>query len=140
MRGLVRQYKSALFIRNLAEQITHGLPPKDYRAEVEAVQKWVRNNIRYVRDIRDIETLHTPDALLNVRAGDCDDQSVLVAVLLESIGHRTGFLALGFVPDEFAHVYAITRIGQNWLSVETTEPVSIGWRPNGIVDTLVIFN
>lgn len=140
MRGLVREYKTALFIRNLATEITARVASKDYRGEVEAIQQWVKNNIRYVRDIRDVETLHTPDVLLNVRAGDCDDQSVLVAALLESIGHSTGFLALGFVPGEFDHVYAITRIGQKWYSVETTENVPVGWRPDGIADTLVIFN
>jgi transglutaminase-like putative cysteine protease len=140
MRGLVRKYKTDLGMRNLAVSITNGVAGKDYRGEVEAVQTWVKNNVRYVRDIRDVETLHTPDITVQIRAGDCDDQSVLVATLLETIGHATGFVAVGFLPDEFAHVYAITRMGQNWLSVETTEPVPVGWRPENVVSRLVIFN
>lgn len=140
MRGLVQQYKAALPIRNLAVQITNHLASKDWRGEVQAVQDWVKSNIRYVHDIRDVETLHTPDITVQIRAGDCDDQSVLVASLLESIGHPTGFVAIGFIPGEFAHVYAITRLGTSWHSVETTEPVSIGWRPAGVVDRLVLFN
>lgn len=141
MSGLVKKYKSALFIRQLAVEITGHLRSKDYWGEVDAVQRWVRNNIRYVRDIRDVETLHTPDVILSNRAGDCDDQSVLVAALLESIGHPTGFMAFGFMPDDYVHVYAITRINRSWFSVETTENVPVGWRPENIFpDPLVIFN
>ena len=144
MKSLVRKYKAFLPIRQLAVQITNHLPNKDWRQEAAAIQSWVRNNIRYVRDITDVETLHTPEAILQIRAGDCDDHATLTASLLESIGHPTGFFALGFAPNEYDHVYAITRIGKwyaaPWLSVETTEPVGIGWRPTGVVSTMVVFN
>lgn len=140
MRGLVRKYKTALPIRNLAVHATQSVAPKDWRGEIQAVQDWVKNNIRYVKDVTDVETLHTPETLLQIRAGDCDDQATLTASLLESIGHPTGFVAIGFAPNEFDHVYAITRLGESWLSVETTEPVAIGWRPEGVVSRMVVFN
>lgn len=140
MRGIVRKYKTSLPIRTLAVQITNDLAGKDYYGEVAAIQSWVKNNIRYVRDIKDVETLHTPDIVLQQRSGDCDDQSILVAALLESIGHDTGFIAIGFNPWEYSHVYAITRMGKNWLSVETTEPVAIGWQPPNVVSRLIVFN
>ncbi|MHB8071871.1 MAG: transglutaminase-like domain-containing protein [Candidatus Cryosericum sp.] len=140
MSKIVRQYKTSLTVRNLATSITQQLPGKDYRGEIEAVQRWVKNNIRYVRDVSDVETLQTPEALLQSRSGDCDDQAMMVATLLESIGHPTGFVAVGFSPNEYDHVYAITRLGTAWLSVETTENVPIGWRPDNVVSHLVKFN
>lgn len=140
MGSMVMKYKTMLPVRNLAVQITSGLAGKDWRGEVQAVQDWVKSNIRYVRDIRDVETLHTPDVILQIRAGDCDDQSTLVATLLEAIGYTTGFVAVGFAPNEYDHVYAITRVGKGWLSVETTEPVAIGWRPDGVVSRMVHYN
>ena len=140
MKSLVRKYKAFLPLRTLAVQIVQNVQGKDWRGEIVAVQNWVQNNIRYVKDITDVETLHSPDIMLNVRAGDCDDQATLVAALLEAIGHPTGFVAMGFSPGEYDHVYAITRLGNSWLSVETTEPVGIGWRPPGVVSTMVVFN
>ena len=140
MKGLVRKYKAFLPLRNLAVQMTQHLASKDWRGQVGAVQSWVQRNIRYIKDITDIETLSTPEVMLQIRAGDCDDQATLTATLLESIGHPTGFVAIGFTPGEYDHVYAITRLGEAWLSVETTEPVGIGWRPAGVVSTMVVFN
>jgi transglutaminase-like putative cysteine protease len=140
MKSLVRKYKAFLPLRNLAVSIVQNVGGKDWRGQAGAIQNWVQRNIRYVKDITDIETLSTPEALLQIRAGDCDDQATLTATLLESIGHPTGFVAIGFAPDEFDHVYAITRLGEAWLSVETTEPVGIGWRPDGVVSTMVVFN
>ena len=83
MGSMVMKYKTMLPVRNLAVQITSGVAGKDWRGEVQAIQDWVKSNIRYVRDIRDVETLHTPDVILQIRAGDCDDQSALVAILLK---------------------------------------------------------
>lgn len=140
MKSLVRKYKAFLPIRSLSVQLTQNVRAKDWRGEVAAIQSWVQNNIRYVKDITDIETLHTPEAMLAIRAGDCDDQATLTAAMLEAIGHPTGFVAIGFSPGEYDHVYAITRLGEAWLSVETTETVGIGWRPPGVVGTMVVFN
>jgi transglutaminase-like putative cysteine protease len=140
MKTLVNQYKTSLIVRNLAVQITLPVAGKNYYGEIEAIQYWVKTHIRYVKDVTNVETLQTPEALLQSQAGDCDDQAVLVAALLESIGHPTGFVAVGFAPDEYDHVYAISRLNQSWLSVETTENVPIGWRPDGVVSRMVIYN
>ena len=64
--------------------------------------------------------------------GDCDDQSVLVASLLESIGHPTRFIAIGFGPANYQHVFAETKVGNKWLPVETTEDWPLGFIPEHI--------
>lgn len=124
-------------------QLTNALPQKKWIAEISALHRFVRDQIRYVKDINGVETVHTADAVLRIGSGDCDDKSVLLASLLESIGHPTRFVAVGFQPDHYSHVFVQTRIGKNpgkWLSLETTEPVAIGWEPKGIVSRIVKHN
>jgi len=140
MRSLVQQGKKNLKLRELALSLVGDLPGKDYLGEVRRVQQWVKGNIRYVPDIRNVETLHTIDKLLEQRQGDCDDQAMLVACLLETLGKHTRFRAIGFKPGEFEHVFTEVRLGNQWVPVETTEPVDVGWLPRGIVDDVVLEN
>lgn len=140
MRSLVKQYKKSLAVRTLAVQIVNPYYQKDWNAEIKALQSFVRDRIRYTRDIRDVETIQTPDVTLRLKSGDCDDKSTLLASLLESIGHPTRFIAIGFQPDQFEHVYVETRIGTKWIPLETTEPVNIGWQPKNIQARMYVYN
>lgn len=130
MGQMVRAGKKSLPVRQKALELVNGFRQKDWLAEVRAIHAFVRDRIRYVRDIRGVETVQTPEQTLQIGQGDCDDKSVLVAALLESIGHPTRFVAIGKSPDDFIHVYVQTKIGRNWVGVETTEPVELGWEPN----------
>lgn len=140
MKEVANAGKISLPIRNLAVNLINHLPQKDYFNEVKILHRFVRDQIRYVKDIRGVETVQTPDVTLSLRSGDCDDKSVLLAAMLEAIGHPTGFVAIGFKPDDFVHVYPITRIGTRWVSAEVTEPVEIGWTPSGVISRLVVYN
>lgn len=140
MRSLVRRGKKTPAIRQTAVELTRGLMQKDYVSELRTIHKFVRDNIRYVRDIREVETLQTPERTLLNRAGDCDDKAVLVASLLESINHPTRFVAIGLQNNPYSHVYAETLIGNRWVTVETTEPVEIGWKPKGITSVMIVNN
>ena len=140
MRNIIKAWRPNLQLRSLASQIVSVVPGKDWAGELAAIQSWVRDNIRYTRDIHDLETLHTPDVTLNTRMGDCDDQAILTACLLASSGHpwRLVAIALKNAPDQFVHVYTESRLGNKWVSVETTEPVDVGWEPAGVAAKLVI--
>jgi transglutaminase-like putative cysteine protease len=140
MRQLVRAGKVSPLIRTTAVDIVGGLRQKDWLGQVKAIHEFVRDRIRYVRDIRGVETLHTPERVLEQRAGDCDDKSVLASALLESLSHPTRLTAIGFKPQKFSHVYPETKIGEKWVTVETTEPVKLGWEPRNIVSKMVIYN
>lgn len=127
-----------LEIRDLAESIIAAVPAKDYDGEIRAIQAWVKNHIRYTRDPYTVETLKLPHALLEAPQGDCDDQATLVAALALSVGFPARFVAIGVhEPGTFDHVYAEVRLGTVWVSVETTEPVDIGWQPAGVVARMV---
>lgn len=130
MVRLTRNYRTDPAIRQLAESILSAIPARNYWAEVQGVRDWVANNIRYTMDIDGVETIKTPLELLRARFGDCDDMSLLAGVLLQSIGHPVRYVATGpDSPDNFEHVYVETKIGPRWVSVETTEDVSLGWQP-----------
>lgn len=90
--------------------------------------EYVRDNIRYVRDIRGVETLHDPVTLLKIGAGDCDDKSLLLASLLLSIGHKVRFVAVAFEPDQFSHVWLQVNCYGRWIDLEPTEPIQFGQR------------
>lgn len=140
MGRFVKDGKKQLSIRQTALSIVNGSRQKDWSEEVRKLFEFVRDDIRYVRDVRGVETLQTPDKTLEFEQGDCDDKSVLLAALLESIGHPTRFIAIGFKPNNFVHVYVETKIGNNWIALETTEPVPMGWSAPGAVSRLIFFN
>lgn len=143
MRRLVAQYKRSDAVRSVALSLVRGLQPKNYTAEVRALFEYVRDHIRYVRDVIGIETLQTPDATLELEAGDCDDKSTLLAALLASIGHRTRFVAVGYSsPGAFQHVYVETLIGADrWVPLDATvSHATVGWAPRPPVSRMVIHN
>lgn len=130
MRRFARQGKRDPSIRALAIRLTNHLTDKDWRGEIAALHNFVRDRIRYVRDVNGIETICTPQKTLEYGAGDCDDKSILLAALLESIGHPARFRAVGLNGGPYSHVYVETRIGSGWMPLETTVAgADPGWRP-----------
>lgn len=138
MRDLVKRGRVSLPIRELALTLIRHLDGKDWTGEVASLHQFVRDNIRYVKDVRGVETVATPERTLSYGQGDCDDQVVLLGSLLESIGHPFRFVAIGTrSPFSFNHVFGETKIGPQWVSVETTEPVEVGWKPENILTAMV---
>lgn len=124
-------------VRNQAVELTRKLRQKDFRGEICALSDWVRDQVRYVKDIRSVETVHDPVTLLKVRCGDCDDKATLLAALAESIGHPARFVAVAYRPGVFSHVWAQARPGPGgpWIDLETTEPLACGLRvPAGVAE------
>ncbi len=133
MRDLAREYRKTPQIRDLAKRLTVRCPSKHFRCELEQMHKWVRDVIKYRRDVHDVETVQTPDKTLADGSGDCDDKCVLLASLLQSIGHPVRFVAVGFQrAGPFSHVFIESPLGGYWRACETTEPWPLGARPKGI--------
>ncbi len=141
MSKIVNTYKKAKPIRELALKIIANVPEKNWRAEVDQIFRYVQDNIRYVKDVRGVETLHSPVQLLILKQGDCDDMSILSASLLESIGHPTRFCAVGINGSNFVHVFAQTKIGNKWVSLECTKKeYSLGDTPKKITKLMIQHN
>lgn len=128
MAALVRHGKQQPEVRAQAQALVADLLQKDYRAEAERIHNFVRDEVRYTKDVRGIETLHTAPQLLRQRQGDCDDKTVLAASLLEAIGHKTRLVAVG-AGGVYRHVYPEVLIRGEWIAVETTEPWPLGKAP-----------
>lgn len=140
MRDIVRAAvrDPRMVVRNHAIEITRSCPSKDFRCEIEAIYSWVDENIRFVRDINGVETLQTPARTLELAVGDCDDHVILLSALLESVGHPTRFVAVGFRPGEFSHVLTETRLGGKWIPLETTvSGAHIGWYPPNVRNRMI---
>lgn len=143
MVKLVRAYRTDADLRTLAVQLTNECPERSLTCEYTVLQHYVRDHIRYVRDVRDVETLQTPKTTLRLGAGDCDDQAVLLASLLEAVGASTRFEALGVRGGGYSHVISAVQAGRSrsgdevWVPLETifrADPVTgvsiePGWIP-----------
>lgn len=140
MRRLTRDGKRYFPLRELALSLVRNLNQKNWLGEIRNLHEFVRDEIRYVKDINGIETVSLPQITVETGQGDCDDKSVLLATLLESIGHPTRFVAVGFSPGHYVHVLVETKVGNKWIPLETTEPVPVGWYPKGVVSRMEIYN
>jgi len=110
----------------------YGVRPKDYLGEIAALFDWVRRNIRYTRDIYRVETLHTARRMLQLRAGDCDDQTILLGSMLKATGHPVRLALVGFNPKKpnlFTHIYLEAQHHSGWIPLDTTVNRPMGWAP-----------
>lgn len=131
MRALVREGRVDPEIRRAAINLTFLLPPRDPEGEIHALFEFVRDRVRYVGDVLEVETLTAPAKTLALGAGDCDDKAVLLATLLESIGYSTAFVVTGYgTPGVFEHVYLSVMLPNGtMLSLDASEPQPMGWEP-----------
>lgn len=138
MKAIKNQYKKLPTIRNQAISIIQNAPQKSFMQEIKSLHAFVRDSIRYTRDIAGVETVQTPDVTLYLRAGDCDDKSVLLATMLESVGHISRYFAMGTRPGRLTHVFVETKFDNKWVALDPTEPFPAGWRPPGIVERMIV--
>ncbi len=108
------------------------VPAKDRLGEVRALFEWVRKNIRYTRDIFQVELLHTARRMLELRAGDCDDMTILLGALLKSTGHPVRLCLVGFRPEfahAYSHIYPEVSVRGCWIPADATMHLPMGWAP-----------
>lgn len=129
MRRMVREYRRNPEIISTAQQILQAVPEKWWIAELSALLRFVQYQIRYTLDVDEVEVLQSPVHLLQTMQGDCDDKSTLLATLIEASGHKAKFVAVGFDGINLSHVLVAAQVGEDWISLETTEQVNAGWFP-----------
>ena len=103
--------------------------------EISAVLDWIKSNIEFRGE--NGETLQSPEATLEARAGDCDCQSTLAAAMLGWLGYRTRFKTVALIdaPEEFSHVYVEVKDKrtQQWVPLDPTVAYSWpGWEPDNV--------
>lgn len=110
-------------VRDLAYQILASVPEKDQDKETLALYTWVKENIRFARDPKGLESFESARKTLSWRAGDCDAHTVLLGSLLTSVGHQVMIRVAGAPP---AHVYLMTPYLGNWTVIDPTITGPIG--------------
>lgn len=123
MRSLVDEALRDSSVIRLAADIVRDVPAFDDVAEAQAIYNWMRRNIRFTKDPVNKEKLYPPAELLKIRAGDCDDISMLLATLLMAVGYpaRLVTVAASSNPDQFSHVYAEGEVpagSGNWIPMD----------------------
>ena len=132
--GLVKTGAKDFAVRQTAIDILfqHAICAKDYLGEIRALFEWVKNNVRYTRDIHRVELLHTARRMLELRAGDCDDMTILLAAMLKAIGHPVRLTLVGFNPQRkelFTHIYLEAFCKGVWIPLDATMNKPMGWAP-----------
>jgi transglutaminase-like putative cysteine protease len=122
LRTVVNAARAETEIRELARDIVFrqaGLAARQPLAHAIALARWVQTNITYVNELP--EVFQTPLATLDTRYGDCDDQAVLLASLLESIGIPAYLVSIGWgapPAPELEHIYVVADVagpGETYL-------------------------
>lgn len=134
IKQLVRSGSGDFYVRQKAIDILlrREVRAKDYLGEIRALFEWVQDNIRYTKDPVGIETLHSARQMLALRAGDCDDQTVLLGAMLQSVGHPVRLVLMGRDarrPLLFSHVYLEVLYRGRWIALDPTMPHAVGWTP-----------
>lgn len=135
VREIIRLVKDDLkrpATRLLATRLlqSYNVPSKDHYGEIKAIYQFVARHIRYQKDPIDIETIQSPEATWNIRAGDCDDHSGLVVALATAIGIPARLRVFGYSENEFVHIIPELKVNGVWYPADTTEPGrGFGWRP-----------
>jgi len=130
MAKAVKEGRLDAIVRDRARRCVEHCAQQNYTHEVREVFAFVRDFIRYLQDPVECELLQHPVVTLDIRSGDCDDKSILLAAMLESIGHKCRFVAIGYTkPADFEHVFVETLIGEDWIPLDATANVDAGWAP-----------
>jgi hypothetical protein len=135
---LIRDGARDFYVRQKAIDIllAAGVAAKDYTGEVDALFRWVQRNVRYTKDPFHVEVLHAPRRMLELRAGDCDDMTILLGALVKSVGHPVRLVLTGpnaTRPDLFSHIYLEAQCQGDWIPLDATMPFAMGWSPNAPV-------
>jgi transglutaminase-like putative cysteine protease len=131
---MIRAGARDFYVRQMAIHIFRmfRVPPKDRVGEVTALFEWVRRNIRYTRDIFRTELLHSARRMLELRAGDCDDMTILLGALLRSTGYPVRLALVGFRrdrPHAYSHIYPEVFVRGRWIPLDATVRHPMGWSP-----------
>jgi hypothetical protein len=121
---------SQMAVYTTARHLVKNIPQKALMMEAQALFNFAQKNIRYTRDPYQIEALQTPAATLQLKTGDCDDKTILLAALLLSIGIPVKLIVGGWTKGRYSHVWLRAGIRNCWVSMDATEPHPMGWEPH----------
>lgn len=104
----------------------------DKKAVALAYQRWMQNRdyMSYIYDSRFLDEFIHPYLTLIMEGGDCDDQALLMASMLEATGIQARMKLIAQHPERpnhFSHIYTVAVIDGKELPLETIFKVPPGW-------------
>lgn len=142
IQALIRTGAKDFYVRQKAIDILleKAIRPKDYLGEIKTLFEWVQQHVRYTKDPFRVEVLHSARRLLELRAGDCDDMTILLGSMLEAIGHPVRLVVTGpdpLRPKLFSHIYLEAYHQGRWIPLDATMPYPMGWEPRTLVKQVI---
>jgi hypothetical protein len=136
-------------IKAHASRLIHNAPQGDLLRQASTIFYWVRDNVRYIRDISGVEEITSPWTILNnVLSGrtdhsaDCDDHAILLSSLLRSVGFPTRFTAIasGKHGKTLDHVRVDVLLNKYWYPLEATIKNSVfGLGVSSVSSPLILY-
>ena len=146
-------------IRRVATEILTGMGgngqpwavgEKDWEGEIRAIFAFVRRNVRYTRDPPDLDFYQRARRILQTKAGDCDDMTIILGSLLMTVGYPTRFKVVAVrppgapTPPDFNHIYLLVgvppRDPQQWVPLDASVNKPPGWEPpSDMIDSFQVY-
>lgn len=89
----------------------------------KAIFYFVRNNLNYINDPINRDYLADPISTLQSQAGDCDDFSILLSNLLQSIGIKTRFVFITghvYIQAQLKEAMKKYKSNLDWVNLDPT--------------------
>lgn len=111
-------------MRQLGLAVTQHCPPRNDMCELKAIFDFIVKNVRYTGDITRKDTFQTALRTLQFGGGDCDDHSVLAAVLAGENGFDSKFRITSNTGRTWDHIYTMVGVPKHgprgWVTLDTT--------------------
>ena len=119
-------------VRDIAGQILRQRPPRKWEQSAKDLFEWTRKNIRYTLDPYGVELFQSAERSLQVGIGDCDDQAIMLASLLQSVGIPVKLRVIGLKgEDQFQHIYVMAGVPpqgpSKWIPLDASRAENAGW-------------
>lgn len=132
MIRIAREKSGNNVVRQLAIKILNDAQTESHNHldEAVAIGKWVRDNVKYMKDPHGLELLQDPLLMIEKAEkgearGDCDDMSLLIATLLLAVGIKPYFKVVRWKEKRgnFNHIYIMVfeknfRQNANWIALD----------------------
>jgi len=131
MQNLVEDWSVHPFMIQLARAIVSKAGAKTPQEETKAICSWTRRMIDYRRDPVGAEWVQDPlETIINAKAGDCDDLSVVCGTLLQALGHPCMMVSVQWIGrDTFTHAVCLDKLTEK--VVDAVSPIFDPWPPPG---------
>ena len=108
---------------------------RDDACELNALWAAWRAHVKYVADIRGVDTFRAAHRTWQLAGGDCDDMTALVITDAKLIGFATAARVIApNDPRHFEHIYPLVGLPKNvptqWIALDlTVDEAYPGWEP-----------